>query len=102
MNVAAERRWYAKSPEGSEVPLVISVGVPEKQEDDWSCSVSLGVLDSRSYTIRGIDSWQALQLAMSFVARRVGSFMENGWELYWEKGGDQARPNDLLEWNSPL
>jgi hypothetical protein len=99
-DIAAERRWYVISPEGIGQTLVVRVGVPVKREDDWSCSVSLGVLDS--YMIYGVDSWQAIQQAILFAARRVSHFVEDGWKLYWEEHGDKADPNDLLEWKSPL
>jgi len=101
-DIAAERSWYAISPEGTGHTLVVRVGVPAKRVDDWSCSVSLGVLDSYPYMIYGIDSWQAIQQAILFAARRVGHFIEDGWKLYWEENGDEADQNDLLEWKSPL
>lgn len=101
-DVAAERCWYVVSPEGVGQVLVARVGIPVKRVDDWSCSVSLGVLDSYPYTLYGIDSWQSLQQAILFAARRVAHFVEDGWKLYWEQDGDTADPNDLLEWKSPF
>ncbi|RZI44254.1 hypothetical protein EGT07_02175 [Herbaspirillum sp. HC18] len=101
-DIVAERSLYVISPEGEGKALVLRVGVPTKREDDWACSVSLGVLDSQLYTIYGIDSWQAVQQALLFASRRVGHFVEDGWKLYWEKNGEAATPNDLLEWKHPL
>jgi hypothetical protein len=101
-DIAVERSWYVVSPEGVGYDLILRVGAPVKRGGDWACSVSLGVLETRSYTLYGVDSWQAVQLAILFIARRIADFSGNGWKFYWEKDGDEASPNDLLEWHAPL
>jgi hypothetical protein len=94
--IAAERRWYAVAPDGQDHDLVIRVSAPYVDDGVWRAEVSLGVLEKRSHSIAGEDSWQALFLAMSFAATRVGHFAEDGWSFYWERGGERAAPEDLL------
>jgi len=95
--VAMERTWFAIAPDGTEHDLKIWVGLPtQAPRGEWRSTVSLGALESRNHSIAGIDSWQAILLAMSFAATRVGHFAEDGWKFYWERGGDVASPGDLV------
>ena len=95
-SVAAERVWFAVAPDGSEHEVAIRVMVPTKEDDvEWRAEVSVGGIDSRPYSIAGIDSWQAICLAMSFAATRLGHLAEDGWAFYWERGGEAATPGDL-------
>ena len=91
-----KRTWFAIAPDGAEHDVVISVGLPAQvPRGEWRAVVSVGCLESRTHSIAGIDSWQALCLAMSFAATRVGHFAEDGWRFYWERDGDIATPEDL-------
>jgi len=93
----AERIWYAVSPEGSGAELALRIGMPHETADmGWACEVSLGVLEAPPLTIYGADSWQALQLAMHFVARRLGYFSKQGWKFYWAKNEDAVDPDELV------
>jgi hypothetical protein len=95
-DTAAERVWYAVSPSGEGAELALKVSVPSEHPDmGWGCIISLGILEARSYTIYGTDSWQAIQEAMLFVARRIDYFTEEGWSFYWEKNGDMANASEL-------
>lgn len=93
---AAERTWFAVAPDGSEHDVVMRIGVPvEAPGGEWRAVVTLGVLESRSHEIAGIDAWQAVAEAMRFAATRVGHFVEDGWRLYWERGGEPVSPAEL-------
>ena len=94
--LAAERVWYGISPSGVEGTVVLRIGIPEPQpHGDWTCTVSLGSLDSETHTIYGIDAWQTTQLAMDFVFSLVSHRVKEGWQLFWERGGESATPEDL-------
>jgi hypothetical protein len=94
-SIAAERVWFAVAPDGSEHEVAIRVMVPIKADrGEWRAGVSIGI-DSKPYSIAGIDSWQAVCLAMSFAATRLKHLAEDGWVFYWERGGDVATPEDL-------
>lgn len=95
-SVTAERIWFAVAPDGTEHEVVVSVGVPTKTErGEWRCVASVGVLEARTHPIAGIDSWQAIGLAMRFAASRLSHFAEHGWKFYWEREGELATPEDL-------
>ncbi len=46
--------------------------------------------------IYGVDSWQAIQLAMQFIGRLAARFEEEGWRYYWTEGGDTASASVLM------
>ena len=94
--IAAERVWFAVAPDGTEHDVVLRVGVPTHASGgEWRAAVSLGALESRTYSIAGIDPWQTVCLAMRFAASRVVHFGEGGWRFYWERGGELASPTEL-------
>ena len=94
--IAAERTWYAVSPAGDGCEVVLRVHVPTHEVGgEWRAVVSLGALESREYPIAGVDAWQAVSLAMRFAAARIGHFAQDGWQFYWERGGEQASSAEL-------
>lgn len=94
--IAAERVWFVVAPDGTEHEVAIRVMVPFKADrGEWRAAVSLGCIEAKPYFIAGVDSWQAICLAMSFAATRLSHFAEDGWIFYWERGGDVATPEDL-------
>ncbi|MFC6217098.1 DUF6968 family protein [Pelomonas aquatica] len=93
---AAERIWFAVAPDGTEHEVVVAIGPPTKAErGEWRSVASVGCLETATHSIAGIDSWQAIELAMRFSARRIGHFAEIGWRFYWERGGELATAQDL-------
>jgi hypothetical protein len=52
-------------------------------------------MQSTSYAIIGIDSWQAVELGMHHIAVMTKHYYELGWRFYWERGGEEATPCDL-------
>ena len=91
-----ERTWFAIAPDGTEQDVAVRVEAPvQDPRGEWRALVSVGCLESRIHSIAGIDSWQAMGLAMNFAANRVCHFSENGWKFYWERGGDIASLADL-------
>lgn len=96
-HIAAERTWYGIGPDGTGHKIIIRVGMPSLQAGGgWLAPVSLIGLEARVHPIVGVDSWQAVNLAMSFAAVRAGHFAEDGWQFFWERGGESANPADLV------
>ncbi len=92
----AERTWFGIAPNGGEHTVVIRVNVSGQQSGgEWSAIVRLEGIDDREYSIAGVDSWQALQLAMRFAASRVEHHVEMGWKFYWDRRGEIATAADL-------
>lgn len=56
----------------------------------WSCTVEVDGLFSPAKPLYGEDSWQAMQLAIGFVATTLRDFETRGGELYWP-GPDRQR-----------
>lgn len=102
-HLAAERNWYAVSPSGKGDELILQIGVPHETPDmGWGCTVSLGILENSTHMIYGGDSWQALQLSMHFVVRRLRHFSEQGWTFYWAKDEDRADAEELIDGPQPF
>jgi hypothetical protein len=99
-DIAAERLLFATAPDGTQHELVLRVGIPtQAATGEWRSWVSLGVLESRLPFIAGFDSWQAISLAMAFVATRLKNFHEDGWLFYLEQGGEVLSQQELeSEW----
>lgn len=67
--VAAERRLVLKLPSGAEQAVVVRVFVPQPDtEGNWQCQYEIkGGRANRSFFAVGIDSVQALALALESV-----------------------------------
>ncbi|MSU76596.1 MAG: hypothetical protein EXS16_00735 [Gemmataceae bacterium] len=65
------------------VALHLCVGAPQPESDDWYCPVLLkGLIDNKERRIVGVDSWQALILALGFVESLLQSEIRNGAQLF--------------------
>jgi len=82
----AEFSFWAVQGEDPPFEVHLGIGAPYRiGEGEWGCPASLEGLQERAFVLRGMDSWQALQLANQFMRNLVGHFVENGGQLYWEK-----------------
>jgi hypothetical protein len=94
--LAAERKWFAIAPDGSQKEVLLRVGVPiTNAKGTWLAEASIDGLDHRSYPIAGVDAWQATSLAMKFLVSRVEHYVDMGWKFYWEQNGKEASSNHL-------
>ena len=94
--IVLEREWFAVAPDGAEHALLLRVSRPiQLPRGEWSATASVGVLDPTPHEIAGMDSWQAVDESMRFIAIRVRHFQERGWQFFWERGGEVASPSDL-------
>ncbi|WP_414058216.1 DUF6968 family protein, partial [Staphylococcus aureus] len=75
-------------PQRGRFPFRVLVGKPYAELDGerWACPVFLEGLDRRGPDIRGIDSMQALTLAIHFAQSALQSFVGQGLMLYWPDG----------------
>jgi len=68
--------------------IVIGIFCPEPHEKyEYSCKVNLPDKDE-PYEIYGVDSLQALALAMRFASTRIDHFLSLGWKFQWQSDSD--------------
>ena len=83
MTLIAERRWFAVAPDGEEFDLIIRLGQPYPATNaSWACPLTLEGLHKKLPDIHGIDSLQAIELAMKLAADLVCSFAEKGGKIF--------------------
>lgn len=68
-----------RGPNGVERPVRLRVGRPYEDEGGlWACPVEVAGVFPRGADIRGVDSMQAMNLALSHAWKRVHHFVELG------------------------
>lgn len=94
----AKTKLYAidKDGRGFEINLSIGVPYPMPNDKDWACSVGMEGLHSGLHEIYGVDSWQALNLALKLPRRILTYFVEDGGKLFLEKGGDEINIDEIF------
>jgi hypothetical protein len=93
----ASRKLMAIDASGREFEITIAIGEPyEASEGEWACPVLLEGLYDRFRDTRGIDSWQAMQLAYQMVGRMLSYFVEDGGRLQWFEEREPVSPEDLM------
>jgi hypothetical protein len=84
MRTLASRDLVGERPNGERIDIRVRVGQPYQVNDvSWACPVTLDGVDPQLADMHGIDSWQALLLAISLVRSRLEHFLETGGKLYW-------------------
>jgi hypothetical protein len=82
----AARGLTGERPNGERFDIRLRIGQPYQVNDvSWACPVALDGLDRQLPDMHGIDSWQALLLAISLVRNRLEHFLETGGKLYWRE-----------------
>jgi hypothetical protein len=72
----------AVSPDGEAFVIDLAVGTPYQCEaGDWACPIALDGLYSRLLDQHGVDSFQALCLAIRLAANLLQAFREKGGKL---------------------
>ena len=93
----AERKLFSLSPDRQKKILRIGIGKPYQVDDiSWACPVIVDGLHKNLKDAIGIDSWQALSLAIALVRQLLGYYVQDGAELYWKAGGEKVSLNDLF------
>lgn len=93
----ASRKLLAIDADADEFELTIAIGEPyEISEREWACPVSVQGLQARIPDMRGVDSWQAMQLAYQTAAQALVYFVEDGGRLLQPENREPIMPEDLL------
>ena len=95
----ATREFSCVGPDGEAFALVVQLGRPKPVSDatdsDWSCPVTVP-FDGKVRDIYGVDSWQALCLALSLVNSQLADFVRRGGKLYHPGTTDEITLHDFL------
>src|SRR5262245_8093968 len=91
----ASMEFIAVRPSGERQRIRVSLSRPVRtSHGDWSCHVEGGdLVRGPRVGVVGLDSWQALCLAISFVRRTLDEFLEEGGRLLF--AGDEPAETDL-------
>ncbi len=99
-DIVAEREIFVIFPKGEKKKLNISLGKPyQTGANDWACPVLLEGMYKNLQDVHGIDSWQALTLAMSLIQQLLRGFLADGGKVYWEEGGEEISLKDIFPFN---
>ncbi|MBN2286163.1 MAG: hypothetical protein JXI43_06925 [Tissierellales bacterium] len=76
---------------GKKFPVSIQIGTPYEIKDgkgaDFArCPVFVKGLDKKPHDVAGIDTFQALTLAIAYVSDRLKYFVEDGGKIYLYDG----------------
>lgn len=96
----AERIIYAIDKESRGFEIRIMIGRPYQTESkygDWACPVAAIGLHGFYHDMHGVDSWQALTLALKLIHGVLTGFVEDGGRLFWEKDGEEQPVGSLLD-----
>lgn len=86
-----ERQLECLLPDGSCRMIQLRIGRPYPDpKGDWSCPVAVDGWHGEFRPIHGIDSWQALLLALRFLEGLLAAEVERGLVLHWPPGEGQA------------
>jgi len=84
MPTLASRSLIGANASGERFGITIRIGHPYQVNDvSWACPVAVDGVDTQLPDMHGIDSWQALLLAIDLVRSRLEHFIERRGKLYW-------------------
>ena len=97
MEPVAETTLFVERPPGRRRRICLRVGHPEPdRRGDYRCAVEFPGFERRRYNY-GIDSIQALVLAVRFLTQRISALLDDGWRFYL--GRNDKEPLDVrLAW----
>lgn len=84
----AERKLVAEHPMRGRIEFCVRIGqpYPELNGERWACPVSIEDLECPLPDIRGVDSLQALTLAIAAAKSLLQQHSQKGVEFYWPDG----------------
>lgn len=97
--VIARRTLLCSLPgeEARSVQLLIRAPIPDPgQAGQWLCEAALEQLYQDVVQVRGVDSLQALQLALHAVRGALQSLLDAGGSVRWADGSAEMTLEDLL------
>ena len=93
----ASMMMLATDAKNREFELTIAIGAPyEHPGGGWSCPAAMHGVWGAFHDIRGVDSWQALQLAYGLIAEMLVHFVKEGGHLRWPDTGRAIVPEELF------
>ena len=85
--VVAERELVGETSAGGRFPIRIRIGKPYPASDiDWACPVTVEGMEWPFPDMHGVDSLQALTLALNFARHSLEDFLKKGGALFWPEG----------------
>ena len=82
----ATSEYQVKNAAGESVPFVLSLHAPEpdplSEQGDYRCKVEIQSISFEKYAY-GIDSLQALCLAVETLRLTISSLQSDGWSFYF-------------------
>ncbi len=65
----------------------VTIGAPEPDGNDWCCPIRLkGLVDSKERRVFGVDSWQAIILAIRLAEAMLKNEVRKGGKLFYLGG----------------
>jgi hypothetical protein len=62
----------------------VTIGAPQPDGDDWCCPIRLkGLVDNKERRLFGVDSWQAIILALRFAEAILQNEVRKGGKLFY-------------------
>lgn len=96
-DVVAEKDLVGIYPTGEKMIIKIRIGRPYPvEEGNWACPVAIPGLYDKLRDIRGVDSFQALVLALSLARSLLEAFVEDGGRLLWPNTEEEAVLSELF------
>lgn len=89
LETIAQRSLYCVNKDGDTQPLAIKIGKPRPVNELWEVYVEMDGLYDKTFLIKGVDSFQAICLAMGFVRNALEKYINEGGRLLWsDKSGE--------------
>jgi hypothetical protein len=92
LETIADRSVYFIDQNGETRAVVIKIGKPRRIHELWEIYVALDGLYDKTYLIKGVDSFQAVCLAMGFIRNVLAKYIEQGGRFLWS---DKSAEIDL-------
>ncbi|HSG88182.1 MAG TPA: hypothetical protein VLA56_03160 [Pseudomonadales bacterium] len=94
--VIARRTLRCQPPGEAERLVEVLVRAPVPDAGQWVCEAALENLYRDVARARGVDSMQALQLALDTVRGTLTALIEAGGQVDWPDGSGRLDPENLL------
>jgi len=97
-HIIAKRNVVAMENEsGSKKDITIEIFLPQPTEDgrDCFCRARFNGIEGESYDVGGVDSLQALSLAVSKIKSRFSALRSEKYDFLWPEDGSQMESVDF-------
>lgn len=95
----AQRERFSIDKDGNAKRVKVAIGAPYPiSPQEWGCAVLLVGFYGELREQRGVDSWQAMQLALRLVVQLLDDFTHSGGKLYCGRSGMPISANEFSQW----